>query len=231
MVGIEKEKQKEIEPKIRAYLQSPKAPRRTWTELLRMAENDKISKATLSRCLRKLELKGNIIRREVDATHYPPRTYYSLNRVFITPPMKNPPCLAPILTIKEWNKALQTYAKKTRNLHLPRRRDESGSPLFMSVLGMMIEILLFHIWASAFREDRLDDAVEYLRGQMTTMVEQHIQYQAKNFVHYAMQTRKDLLEASEAFISHTQATAVGSLSQDEYAEQVRPHLQFRPTMR
>jgi hypothetical protein len=224
---VETEKQK----KIKAYLQDQKVPKRSWSELLRMARSDKISKATLSRCLRDLEKKTTIMR-EVDDTHHPPRTYYSWNCPAIPKPVKfNLPRLPDRSIIDGWNKALQAYAKRTKGLHLPRRKDEGDPVLFTWLSGMMIEILLFHIWASSFPEERLDDAVEYLRGQITAMVELYLQNQAKGFIHYTMITRKALLEAAEAFISHTQATAIGGLSQDEYAEQAKPHLQFKPTIR
>lgn len=77
-----REHRDEIEMKIKGYLTCSGEPGKTWTELMKEAKKDGISKPTLSRYLKRFEDYGFVVR-EVDSIHRPPRPLYNIN---IAPP-------------------------------------------------------------------------------------------------------------------------------------------------
>jgi hypothetical protein len=226
MTGVKFNKQKQMEKEIRGYLE-PAETRRTWAELLQKAKKDGIPKATLGRYLNKFQTECSV-KREVDTTRRPARTYYSLNLPLPLSRLgKQEELRLPAKQMVEsWNRELLDYAKKMETVSRAQRQP-GMPPLFTFFASMLNHIVAVHLWASSFSPEKLNQAQRYLRSEMMSFVETYCGgITARSNIGHLMTFREPYLRIAEAFITHT--LGFGYPDNEQWTQELRRWLRFKP---
>lgn len=216
----------------------------SWTELVKLAQQEKINKTTLSRYLKRLERDG-LIKREVDPTTHPPRTRYSLSRSSIQT-LEDPMDAGTLAEIAEmgarteaiarWKpKNLLEYADKVKNLHLTGKELPPLPPLFVHLICNLASNVATCVIALRHSPDNMDQAITEMRSRMSSWIEGFLKdisrqdvlftrdpevYTTGDDLPYGMRHRDDYLKAALAFLSYIKAIGLRR-SQDSWLEMDR----------
>jgi hypothetical protein len=155
MVHPTYKKQDEITNKIRSYLRPP-GSRRSWAQLLKTANKDRISKTTLSRYLKTFEKQGLVVR-DVRAESRPPAVFYRLNQPAPRRKVDEEGLLERQLLLYE------KYAKKG---------EYAAIGYYDKFIWILFDMIAIHVWASRFRNPKI--AGDWIRAMtQITLEESH----------------------------------------------------------